>query len=74
MVYGIGTRSYNRSGEHREMRRQQAEVTAKFLASPREPFTILLCHCRSFRFGHRPSEHSQLRSERDWRTWQERLT
>lgn len=73
MVYGIGTRSYNRSTEHREMKRQQAEATAKFLAKPRaEVIAPLVCHCRSFEFPHGLEKHRELRSDWDWRTPGER--
>jgi len=33
--YGVGTRSYNRSAEKREMDRQRKEVTEKYLAARR---------------------------------------
>jgi hypothetical protein len=39
---------------------------------PRQEIIVLLCFCRSFRFGHRPEEHKKLRSDLDWRTPSER--
>lgn len=36
------------------------------------PTIVLLCFCRSFRFGHRPEEHKKLRSDLDWRLPSER--
>lgn len=48
-MYGTGTRSYNRSTEARENKRQQAEATAQYLAGPREEVVLvgnwLMCRC-----------------------------
>jgi hypothetical protein len=75
MVYGIGTRSFNRSTEHREMKRAQAEATAAYLARPREIVQLgpewLTCRCRSFDNPHEIRRHKELR-ENDWRTESER--
>ena len=73
MVYGFGTRSYFRSTEHRENKRQQAEATAKYIAEPKREVTIgPFCSCRSFDLPHELSKHAELRSEMDWRTQSER--
>ena len=67
--YGVGTRSYNRSAEKREMDRQRAAATKCYQPQPVE---ILLCHCRSFRYSHDPADHRRLRGDWDWRTYRER--
>jgi hypothetical protein len=78
VVYGLGSRSYNRSAENRENKRQVAAATAAYLAIPHEAVEIRwsMCTCRSFRLPHDPVEHSKgpmrLRSDMDWRTWQQR--
>ena len=69
--YGLGTKSYNASAENREMKRQRAEKTAAYQFRP-DSTEILLCHCRSFQYSHSPGDHAQLRSDRDWRTWEQR--
>lgn len=33
----------------------------------------LTCCCRSFQFEHGLERHAELRSEHDWRTWQQRV-
>jgi hypothetical protein len=72
-VYGLGTRSYNRSTEARENKRAQAEATAKFLAQPRAEIVVpLVCTCRSYRFAHPSSRHGTLKHPADWTPWQER--
>ncbi len=77
MVYGIGTRSYNRSTERRENKHAQAEATAAYLNSPREVVTLgpewMVCRCRSFDNPHGIQKHNELR-ESDWRTESERRT
>lgn len=62
MVYGTGTRSYNRSTEHRENKRQQAEATAAYLAQKHDPVEIRwsMCTCRSFSMPHSPDRHKEL--------------
>lgn len=77
MVYGTGTRSYNRSTEKRQMDRERAEFSAKVdageIKSPFAEVSLLLCHCRSFRFSHEPSAHKQLQyGDLDWTPWQRR--
>lgn len=71
--YGVGTRSYNRSGEKREMDRQRAEVTRVYMANPPKPrFAPLLCRCMSWEFPHEIEQHRQLNSDYDWPTPKER--
>ena len=73
MVYGLGTRSYNRSAERREMKRQAEEATAAYIAQP-HPQVIVgpLCFCRSFQYAHVIERHQELMSDYDWRSWQQR--
>jgi hypothetical protein len=71
--YGVGTKSYNRSGELRELKRQQAEATERYLANSHEPILLpLTCACLSYRFPHWPLAHSTLTHQGDWTPWQER--
>jgi hypothetical protein len=74
--YGVGTRSYNKSSEKREMDRQREEVTAKYQAGQFQMHdcssAFLLCRCRSFHNAHSPDLHSQLRADYDWRSPEER--
>lgn len=72
MVYGTGTRSYNRSTEKREMDRQRAEATAKYVPKPDSVIVGPICNCLSFEFAHELSAHRNLKSEMDWRPWRER--
>ena len=74
MTYGLGTRSYNRSTEARENKRQVKETTAKYLAGEIvfKPVVMLVCTCRSFRFPHDPGRHKELFSDYDWRTPEKR--
>jgi hypothetical protein len=74
MTYGIGTHSFLNSTEHRQMKRERKEFTEKYERGDiKLVFTeILLCHCRSFRCPHPPSDHNKLRADYDWRTWQKR--
>jgi hypothetical protein len=74
MAYGIGTRSDNRYPEHNAMKRERKAFTKRYEAGEIkfEPMVILLCHCRSFRYSHPPSDHKKLLSDMDWRTWEER--
>src|SRR4051812_2655097 len=69
--YGVGTRSYNKSSEKREMDRQREEVTAKYqagnLAVKDCSSAFLLCRCRSFEFPHELRKHRELKNESDWR-------
>lgn len=76
LMYGTGTRSYNRSTEAREMKRQITEATKAYEEKRARgeiaTINLLLCHCRSFRFGHEPSAHMSLKSDFDWRLPSER--
>lgn len=69
--YGVGTRSYNHSPEKREMDRQRAAVTEKFLAEPAhpEPDIPLLCPCPQRPYPHELHIHNQLLRE----SWNPRL-
>ena len=68
--YGVGTRSYNRSAEKRELERQRKRVTEEYRHE--EIVVGPICHCRSFRYPHELSAHKQLRNQWDWRTPEER--
>lgn len=71
--YGVGTRSYNRSSEAREVKRQAKEATEKYLAQPHVPIILpVMCDCRSYRFPHPISRHKTLKHPGDWTPWQER--
>lgn len=75
MAYGYGTRSWMRSTEFRQMKREIAETKAKVssgeLVIPTTQFSVL-CECRSFRYPHELMAHKRLRSEMDWCSYQER--
>jgi hypothetical protein len=70
--YGQGSRSYNRSAEKRESKTQQAAVTAKYEAGPKQEYMIMRCNCRSFRLPHDLSAHQSLKHDGDWTPWEER--
>ena len=75
-MYGTGTRSYNRSTEARENKRQQREVTKKYLAGELKLGNTVvgpICRCRSFRLPHELKAHDRLIDHLDWRPWQERV-
>lgn len=65
--YGIGTRSYNRSPQKKEIDRQCASATAKFLAVPKDekpiPREWMMCRCPQRTYAHDLSVHRQLRPE-----------
>jgi len=68
MVYGIGTKSFLASTEHRQNKQMQKQATETYLSKPREPELVtLLCRCRSWRYPHEPAAHAQLRGDWDWR-------
>jgi len=73
-MYGLGTRSYNRSGEARQNKQAQKETTEKYLRGELKfgEVAILVCTCRSFRFPHDPSAHNQLLADYDWSLPEER--
>jgi hypothetical protein len=72
MVYGWMTHSFLNSTEHRQMKKERAAATKLWEAAPKREVQIMLCTCRSFRFAHDPSRHNELRSDYDWRTWEQR--
>lgn len=75
MTYGLGTRSFNRSTENRQMKKERAEFTARYLAGEivlRMVDLPVLCNCRSFRYSHELAAHRLLKSDRDWRTFEQR--
>jgi hypothetical protein len=77
MTYGIGTRSFNRSPENRQMKRERAEFTAKYEAGevklkPVDIRDFMSCTCRSFRYPHPLDAHKKLRSDMDWRPFEQR--
>jgi hypothetical protein len=76
-MYGTGTRSYHRSAEHRENKRQQKLATKRFLEKKaagelKAETAPLLCRCHSFRFPHETSAHRRLKSDYDWRPFEQR--
>jgi hypothetical protein len=71
--YGVGTKSYNSSGEKKELERQKKSATEKYLQSPRNEVIVQpRCNCLSFPLPHDLSAHRTLKSEYDWTPWQER--
>lgn len=74
-VYGHGTRSYQRSAEKRESKRQQQDVTSRYERGELKIGECIvgpICTCRSFDRPHELRRHRELRDERDWRTESER--
>ena len=71
-MYGWMTKSFLSSTEHRQMKDECRKVTQAYESGPKPGTEILLCHCRSFRFSHELSAHRKLRSDYDWRPWQQR--
>lgn len=62
--YGVGTRSYNRSAEKREIERQRKLLTARYESGPREAcFAPLLCRCPQRDYPHELTVHAELRGE-----------
>lgn len=60
--YGVGTRSYNRSPEKREMDRQRAETTEQWQSAEHaEVEQPLMCDCLQRPHPHELSIHSRLR-------------
>jgi hypothetical protein len=62
-------------GEHKK--EFAARQLAKALLGGRteikfEPLIVLVCTCRSFRFAHDPEEHKKLKSDMDWRSYEQR--
>lgn len=72
-MYGLGTRSCNRSTEARQNKRATKEATECYLAGPRTEIIVgPICNCISFNLPHELSRHAELKSESDWRTESER--
>ncbi len=66
-MYGLGTRSYNRSTEARQNKKAQKEATVKYLKQPRREVVVgPICKCLSFNLPHGLERHKELRSEHDW--------
>lgn len=64
MVYGTGTRSYNRSTEAREMKRQRAEATRREeerIRAGRLNTIIVgpICMCLAFNYAHEALAHER---------------
>jgi hypothetical protein len=77
-MYGTGTRSYNRSPEARDNKRQQKAVTkayveAKERGEVKETILTPLCHCASWYYSHELDAHKQLKTDYDWPTPEQRL-
>jgi len=71
--YGVGTRSYNRSAEKRELEKQRKAATEKYLQGPRKEIIVdPICTCRSFNLPHELKRHKELRHEADWSLERER--
>ena len=74
--YGPGTRSYGKSAEARESKRQMAEATERFLAQPRELIALdpswIMCSCSMQPHKHPAHTHAQVEAyywhkARQWR-------
>lgn len=62
--YGVGTRSYNQSAEKRELDRQRAAATARYLVGPRPDILLpVFCRCRQRTYPHVLGVHKLIRSE-----------
>src|SRR5690348_10644962 len=62
--YGVGTRSYNRSAEKRELDRQIAEAKARAADQPKQEYLApLLCPCPQREYPHELLVHGLLRRE-----------
>lgn len=73
--YGVGTRSYNRSAEKKELERQREEVTERYRRGELKMGQVVIgpiCTCRSFDLPHQIKKHSELRGDSDWRLQSER--
>ena len=65
--YGVGSRSYNRSAEKREMDRQRKRITAAY--KPGESVTMpVMCTCAAWPRVHEVFLHRQILNwDGDWR-------
>lgn len=72
-MYGLGTRSYNRSTEARLNKIARKEATEAYLKQPKREYIVgPICGCRSFDRPHELDRHRELKSEFDWRLESER--
>lgn len=73
-MYGMGTRSYNRSTEARQNRLAQAEATEKYLAGPRREIVLgpewLGCRCDGRPQGHAAHDMREVLNFRPWFRWE----
>lgn len=77
MGYGYDTKSWRNSTENRQLKQERAEFTAKFQTGELQLANtdlrlFIVCTCLSFRYPHTLDAHQKLRSEYDWRTFQQR--
>lgn len=70
MTYGLGTRSYNRSAEKRQMDRERKAFTEKF--EHKEIIVGPICNCLSFCLPHELKRHRELDAPHDWSLEHER--
>jgi len=62
--YGVGTRSYNRSAEKREMDRQREIITERYTSGLRaEVEAPLMCSCPQRDYPHSLAVHALIRGE-----------
>jgi hypothetical protein len=66
-MYGYDTHSWRNSTEKRQMDRERAEATRKFIPLFESVLQPLTCNCRSFQYPHGLEAHTKLRSDYDWR-------
>lgn len=63
--YGVGTRSYNRSAEKREVDRQREAATARYEAEPhRKVLLPVTCSCAQRPYPHELNAHTKIGVER----------
>ena len=66
MVYGTGTRSYNRSKERRQMKQECKQATDEFIPKTDSVELLVACNCLYKPFPH--LGHSELHNnDHDWR-------
>jgi hypothetical protein len=64
VVYGFMTHSFLKSTEHRQMKKERAQITANWKRGP-DVFLPVACTCRYKPFPH--LGHAELRDTHDWR-------
>lgn len=71
--YGVGTKSYNSSGEAREVKRQRAEATARYEASTKSEIALdgswLMCRCDGNPDPHPAHAMREILNFRPWFRW-----